>query len=126
MGIGLSRIIVIKLPRRGFSHAVELHFPCRNNHLRSKTSVFNIYRPSSLSTHSTPYSVFSKISIFSRFFAGTTPHEFIITGDFNIHLDNHTLPLMQFLSLLTSFNLTQHLIFSTRNKNSTLHFHFCL
>jgi len=23
-------------------------------------------------------------------FATTTPHEFIITGDFNIHLDNHS------------------------------------
>ena len=38
----------------------------------------------------------------------TTPHEFIITGDFNIHLDNPTDTLTsQFLSMLSSINLTQ-------------------
>ena len=38
-----------------------------------------------------------------------TPHEFMITGDFNIHLDNPADTLTsQFLSLLSSFNLSQH------------------
>jgi len=54
-------------------------------------------------------------------FAATTPHEFIITGDFNIHLDNPTDHLIsQFLSLLSSFNLTQHVDFPTHNKNHIL------
>ena len=54
----------------------------------SKLSVFNIYRPPSSSTHSKPFSVF--LDDFSSFLssAATTPHEFIVTGDFNIHLDN--------------------------------------
>ena len=56
------------------------------------------------STFSKPFSVFF-FDEFNSFlsFAATTPHEFIITGDFNIHLDNlsdHT--TSQFLSLLSS------------------------
>jgi len=73
----------------------------------SKISVFNIYRPPSSSTFSKPFSVF--LDEFNSFlsFAATTPHEFIITGDFNIHLDNHSdHATCQFLSLLSSFNLT--------------------
>ena len=75
----------------------------------SKLSVFNIYRPPSSLTHSKPFSVF--LDDFSSFLssAATTPHEFIITGDFNIYLDNHADTLTsQFLSLLSSFNLSQH------------------
>ena len=86
-----------------------------------KLSVFNIYRPSSSSTHSKPFSVF--LDHFSSFlsFAATTPHEFIITGDFNIHLDNPADTLTsQFLSLLSSFNLSQHVHFPTHDKNHIL------
>jgi len=55
------------------------------------------------------------------FSAATTPHEFIITGDFNIHLDNHSdHATSQFLSLLSSFNLTQHVNFPTHNHNHIL------
>jgi len=49
--------------------------------------------------------------------------EFFITGDFNIHLDNPTDHLTcQFLSVLSSFNLTQHVNFTipTTNVNSRL------
>jgi len=87
----------------------------------SKISVFNIYRPPSSSTFSKPFSVF--LDEFNSFlsFAATTPHEFIITGDFNIHLDNlsaHT--TSQYLYLLSSFNLTQHVNFATHNQNHIL------
>ena len=88
---------------------------------RSKISVYNIYRPPSSSPVSKPNSVF--LDDFNSFlsFAATTPHEFIITGDFNIHLDNPTDHLTsQFLSLLSSFNLTQHVNFPTHNKNHIL------
>ena len=60
---------------------------------------------------------------FSSFlsFATTTPHEFIITGDLNIHLDNPADTLTsQFLSLLSSFNVSQHVHFPTHNKNHIL------
>ena len=54
----------------------------------SKISLSSICRPPSSSSHSKPFSVF--LDDFSSFvsFAATTPHEFIITGDFNVHLDN--------------------------------------
>ena len=74
----------------------------------SKISVFNIYRrPPSSSTFSKPFSVFlDELNSFLSFDV-TTPHEFIITGDFNIHLNNHSdHATSQFLSLLSSFDLT--------------------
>jgi len=79
----------------------------------TKLSVFNIYRPPLSSTFSKSFSVF--LDEFTSFLslAATTPHEFITTGDFNIHLDNNADPLTsQFLSLLSSFNLTQHILLS--------------
>ena len=48
----------------------------------------NIYRPPPPSSYSQPFSTF--LNQFSSFLshAATTPHEFIITGDFNIHVDD--------------------------------------
>ena len=65
------------------------------------------------------YSFFDEFNSFLSF-AATTPHEFI-TGDFNIHLDNHSdHATSQFLSLLSSFILTQHINFPTHNQNHIL------
>ena len=66
------------------SSSITLHLS------RSKQSVFNIYHPPSSSTLSKPFSVFLEDLNSFLSFAATTPHEFIITGDFNIHLDNPT------------------------------------
>jgi len=53
--------------------------------------------------------------------AATTPQEFIITGNFNLHLDNPSDHFTsQFLSVLSSFNLTQHVDFPTHNKSHIL------
>jgi len=85
---------------------------------QSKMSFFNIYRPPSSSSFSKPFSLF--LDEFNSFLsvAATTPHEFIITGDFNIHLDNPSDHVKtQFLSVLSSFNLTQHVNFPTHSKN---------
>ena len=87
----------------------------------SKLSLFNIYRPPSSFTYSKPFSVF--LNDFSSFlsFAATTPHKFIITGDFNIHLHNPADTLTsQFLSLLSSLNFSQHVYFPTHDKNHIL------
>ena len=71
--------------------------------------------------YSQPISVF--LDEFQTFLssAATTPHEFIITDDFNIHLDD---PLdsfsQQFTDLLSSTNLTQHVSVSTYIHNHTL------
>ena len=64
------------------------------------------------------FSVFLDEFNSSLSFAATIPHEFIITGDFNIHLDNHSdHATSQFLSLLSSFDLTQHVNFPTHNQD---------
>ena len=86
-----------------------------------KISVFNVYRPPSVSHYSKPNSVF--LDEFNSFLllSATTPHEFIITGDFNIHVDNCTNHFTsQFLSLLSSFNLTQHVHFPLMNTTTLL------
>ena len=75
--------------------------------------------PTSGSHYSKPNSVF--LDEFNSFLslAATTPHEFITTGDFNIHVDNCTNHFTsQFLSLLSSFNL--HVHFPTHKDNHTL------
>ena len=79
-----------------------------SSYLGSKISVFNVYRPPSTSHYSKPNSVF--LDAFNSFLslAANAPHEFIITGDFNIHVYNCTNHFTsQSLSLLSSFNLTQ-------------------
>ena len=93
--------------------------------LKSKLTVFNIYRNHYLTNTSShdpvPFSDF--LIDFQTFIstAATTPHEFLITGDFNIHTDNHTdLHSQQFLSLLNNANLIQHVNFPTHQAGHTL------
>src|SRR6218665_3055767 len=53
--------------------------------------------------------------------AATTPHEFLITGDFNIYVDNPSISFTrEFLTLLSSTNLTQHVNFPTHYQDHTL------
>jgi len=77
-----------------------------------------LYSTSTTLLHHAPirsHSPFSFNSFLS--FAATTPHEFIITGNFNIHLDNPRDHLTsQFLSLLSTFNLSKHINLPTHNK----------
>ena len=87
----------------------------------STLTVFNIYRPPSSSINSQPISVF--LDVFKTFLssADTTPHEFIITGDFSIHLDDHLDSFsQQFTDILPSTNLTQHVSVSTHIHNHIL------
>jgi len=51
----------------------------------------------------------------------STSHEFLITGDFNILVDDLTdSNAIQFLSLLDLANLTQHVLFPTHRHSHTL------
>src|SRR6218665_2280147 len=53
--------------------------------------------------------------------AATTPHEWLITGDFNIYVDNQSIAFTrEFLTLLLSTNLTQHVNFPTHYQDHTL------
>ena len=84
----------------------------------SKLTVHNIYRPPpSTTTKCRSYVPFAQfLSDFKDFLssASTTPHDFLITGDFNIHLDCPTnSDSSQFLSTLSAFNLMQFVNFPT-------------
>ena len=106
--------------------------------LKSKLTVFNIYRnhyQTNTSTHDpVPFSDF--LIDFQTFIstAATTPHDFLITGDFNIHTDNHSdLHSQQFLSLFSTMlislsmstflliRLVTHLILSSLQKTQLYH-----
>src|SRR6218665_3127874 len=52
--------------------------------------------------------------------AATTPHEWLVTGDFNIYVDNQSIAFTrEFLTLLLSTNLTQHVNFPTHYQYTT-------
>ena len=105
--------------------------------LKSKLTAFNIYRNHyqiNTPTHDpVPFSDF--LIDFQTFIstAATTPHDFLITGDFNIHTDNHSdLHSQQFLSLLNNANslnmstfllirLVTHLMMSSLQKTQLYH-----
>ena len=97
------------------SSSVKLNLPS------STITVFNIYRPPSSSKYSQPISVF--LDEFQTFLssAATTPHEFILTGNFNIHpVDQLDSSSQQFRDLLSSNNLTEYVSVSTHIHNYTL------
>ena len=83
-------------------------------------TIFNIYRPPSDSKHANTFSVF--LDEFQSFleFAATTPHDFIITGDFNIHVNKSDRQSTQFNDLLHAHNLNQHVTFPTHRLGNTL------
>jgi len=52
--------------------------------------------------------------------AASIPHEFLITGDFNLHLDSpNDSQVIKFLSALDRTNLTQHVSFPTHRDRHT-------
>src|SRR6218665_624761 len=87
----------------------------------SKLTIFNIYRPPDSSAYSAKPSAF--LDEFNSFLSvlATTPHEFVLTGDFNIQVDKPTDSFpSQFLSSLSAFNLIQHVSFPTQESGHTL------
>ena len=91
---------------------------------RTNLALYNIYRPPQSTAKSRLSSSFSQfledfrtlISIVS-----TSPNEFVITGDFNIHVDDPSdSNSIQFLSLLDHANLIQHVKFPTHQHSHTL------
>ena len=90
----------------------------------SKLTLFNIYRPPSSPAKSRDVASFSQfLADFQTLISSisTTPYEFLITGDFNIHVDDLTdSNALKFISLLDLANLTQHVPFSTHCHSHTL------
>jgi len=78
--------------------------------------LLNIYRPPS-SSQSDFLSEFT--SLLEDFHC--SPSDLIITGDFNLHLDNPSAPYVSsFLDILDTFGLTQHITFPTHESGHTL------
>ena len=75
-------------------------------YLKTPLTLFNVYRPSPPSPYPQTFSTI--LNQFSSFLshAATTPHEFIITGDFNIHVDDlgdtQTIKFSTFLPVVIS------------------------
>src|SRR6218665_3615637 len=84
-------------------------------------TVFNIYRPPTSSNYSQKPSVFLDEFASLLSLAATTPNEFVLVGDFNVHVDtpSDTFP-SSFLNLLSSVNPVQHVNFPTHIENHTL------
>lgn len=82
----------------------------------SSYTFLNIYRPPILSISQ----FISDFSTLLEHFA-SSPSEFIITGDFNIHVDTPAAPYVSsFLDLLATFDLQQHVSFPTHTSGHTL------
>jgi exonuclease III len=84
-------------------------------------SLLNVYRPPDTSKHCQPFSIFLSdfFSLLTSF--ATTPHPFLITGDFNIHVDNPSdSHAIAFSKLLSDANLIQHVAVPTHTHNHTL------
>jgi exonuclease III len=92
--------------------------------LHSKLTIYNVYRPPPATTKtrkSVPFSIFLSELDSLLTLAATNPHEFLITGDFNLHLDkSDDSQVKQFLSALDSTNLTQHVSFPTHRDHHIL------
>jgi len=83
----------------------------------SKLIVYNVYRPPASSNYAKPFSTFlDEFHCFVLCCAATTPNEFLITGNFNIHVDDpYDSQASSFLTLLSDANLVQHVNFPTQN-----------
>ena len=76
---------------------------------KSNFSVFNIYCPFSSSCYSQPVNPFLGLFTCSLPVPTTTPHEFLISGDFDKHVgDPLDLYANKFLTHLNSNSLNQH------------------
>jgi len=86
-------------------------------------ALYNIHRPPQSNTksrHSVSFSQF--LEDFQTLISSvSTSHEFLITGDFSIRVDDLTdSNAIQFLSLLDHANLTRHVLFPTHRNAHTL------
>jgi len=84
-------------------------------------TVYCIYRPPPSSKYFVEFSTF--LNEFQSFLtvAANTPNHFIITGDFNIHVNKESDPnAIKFSEILDSFNLTQLVSAPTHVDNNTL------
>ena len=99
------------IPKYDSFEAIAGTFTSSNNSFR----ILNIYRP--------PSSNFSNfLNDFQTLIESliSVASELIITGDFNIHMDEDTLQSKNFLAILDSFGLKQHVQFPTQNCGHTL------
>jgi len=99
-------------------------FECASITLKLPSSIltiFNVYRPQRPPKLENPKSVFLQEFTSLLSITATLPHDFLITGDFNIHVDDPSDSFAsEFLMLLSSTNLIQHVDFPTHDHLHTL------
>jgi len=105
-----------QLPQYQSFESISIHL----SNLPRQLTILNIYRPPDSSPYSKPFSTFLQ-EFTSLLTLVNTYSYFAITGDFNIHCNNTSDPqTAQFLSLLSDFNLEQHVTFPTHTQGNTL------
>jgi len=90
----------------------------------SNLALYNIYRPPQSNTksrHSVSFSQLLEVLQTLISSVSTSPHKFLFTGDFNIHIDDLAdSKATQFLSLLDHAHWTQHVLYPTHRHSQTL------
>ena len=84
-------------------------------------TVYSVYRPPNTSSYATTFS--KCLDDFKSFLtvAAVSPHNFLITGDFNIHVNKLTDAYRnRFYAVLESFNLMQLVSVPTHKDHNTL------
>ena len=105
-----------QLPDYNSFDAISIRLP----RLSHQLTIFNIYRPPNDSPYTKPFATFLK-EFSSLLNLANTCSNFVITGDFNIPCNKPSnSQTAQFLSLLSDFNLTNHISFPTHENGNTL------
>ena len=91
------------------------HLVVTTDFLNMKLNIVTIYRPTNLS-QSTFCDEFEKFLSYIV----SQPFDYIITGDFNLHLEKDNKITRTFNEILDNFNLKQHVNFPTHNQGRNL------
>jgi hypothetical protein len=84
-----------------------------------KLTIFKIYSPPTYSKYTNSFSEF--LTQFDTFLSSVVsiPHVILITGDFNIHVNDNNQQTSQFHSLLDAYGLNQLVDFPTHSCQNT-------
>ena len=80
---------------------------CCSFYCRACLNILNIYRPPGPAT-----SFFSELQDL-LFYVASLPHDLVLMGDFNLHLESSSSDVRQLTGILESLDLNQHVNFPT-------------
>lgn len=117
-GVGILVKDNIHVKENDYGHFSSFEYYCATLHLeKRKMKIVTVYRPPSSSTIREFCEEFETLLTDITMFAGSI----VIGGDFNIHVNklDHT-EVCQFIDVLESFGLHQHIKESTHNQGNTI------